>query len=97
MRLVLDQIRGLLDAHPQVDPTSSRARFIRFSAASLDLEIFAYVLEREQPAFLAIQEDLLLGVMDILEAAGTSVAPPSSPLPSFPWRPAAGEGVSARR
>ena len=75
MRLVLKQIRALLDGHPRVDPTSSRARLIRFSTASLDLEIFAYVLEHQQPAFLAIQEDLLLGVMDILEAAGASVAP----------------------
>ena len=82
MRLVLAQIRALLDGHPRVDPTSSRARLIRFSTASLDLEIFAYVLEHQQPAFLAIQEDLLLGVMDILEAAGASVAP-SFVAPSF--------------
>ena len=55
---------------------SSRARFIRFSGTSLDLEIFAYVLETEQPAFLAIQENLLLGIMDIIDRSGTAVAAP---------------------
>ena len=76
MRLVLEQIRGLLRRHPKVEPESARVRFIRFSTVSLDLEIFAYILETEQPVFLAIQEDLLLGVMDILEATGTSLANP---------------------
>jgi len=80
MRLVLEEIRGLLDRHPRVESTSARARFIRFSTGSLDLEIFAYVLESEVPAFLAIQEDLLLGIMDILEATGTSVAFPILPM-----------------
>ena len=84
MRLVLEQIRGLLDRHPQVDSTTSRVRFIRFSSGSLDLELFAYVLERDFPAFLAIQERLLLGVMDILEAAGTSVAPLMIPMEAAP-------------
>ena len=49
MRLVLEEIRGLLDRHPRVESTSARARFIRFSSGSLDLEIFAYVLESERP------------------------------------------------
>jgi hypothetical protein len=39
----------------------------------LDLEIFAYVRETDQAAFLAIQEELLLGIMDIIETVGTSV------------------------
>ena len=81
LRDVLAQIRRLLDAHPKVDPTSARARFIQFSGASLDLEIFAYVLESEQTAFLAIQEDLLLGIMDIIDTSGASVA---APVPAAP-------------
>ena len=76
MRDVLAQIRRLLDAHPKVESTSARTRFIRFNAASLDLEIFAYVLERDQAAFLAIQEDLLLGIMDIIDTSGASFAAP---------------------
>ena len=83
LRDVLAGIRRLLDAHPRVDVASARTRFIRFTGSSLDLEIFAYVLESEQPAFLAIQEDLLLGIMDIIDASGTSVAVPV-PVPAPP-------------
>ena len=52
----------------------ARTRFIRFSGSSLDLEIFAYVLETDAPLFLAIQEELLLGIMDIIETSGTVAA-----------------------
>jgi len=81
LRLVLEQIRGLLAAHPKVESASARVRFIRFSAAALDLEVFAYVLERDQADFLAIQEELLLGIMDIIDASGSSIAPPPTPAP----------------
>jgi MscS family membrane protein len=76
LRDVLSGIRQLLDAHPTVDGVSARTRFVKFSGTSLDIEILAYVLVREQPAFLAIQEELLLGIMDIIETSGTSLAVP---------------------
>jgi MscS family membrane protein len=76
LRDVLAQIRRVLEAHPRVEVASARARFIKVSGASLDLEIFAYVLEREHPAFLAIQEDLLLAIMDIIDRSGASLAVP---------------------
>jgi hypothetical protein len=34
------------------------------------------VLERDQRALQAIQEDLLLGITDIIDSSGTSVAMP---------------------
>jgi MscS family membrane protein len=43
----------------------------------LDLEVFAYVLETGYEAFLAIQEDLLLRIMDIVAASGSGLAFPS--------------------
>jgi MscS family membrane protein len=78
LREVLAQIRQLLAAHPKVDPATARTRFIRFSGASLDLEVFAYVLESDQTAFLAIQEDLLLGIIDSIDSSGVSIAVPLS-------------------
>ena len=70
---MLAQIRRLLDAHPRVESTSARIRLIKVTGSSLDVEIFAYVLETDQAAFLAIQEELLLGIMDIMETMPTSV------------------------
>ena len=71
LRSVLAQIRRMLASHPALDSTSARTRFIRVTGYSLDLEIFVYVLETDYPLFLAIQEELLLGVMDIIETSGT--------------------------
>ena len=78
MRRVLTGIRQLLGTHPKVDASSARTRFIRFGAWSLDVEVFAYVLEHEPTTFLAIQEELLLGIMDIIDTSGSSVALPPS-------------------
>ena len=81
LRLVLEGIRRLLAAQTKVDSRSARARFIGFSDWSLDVEIFAYVLESQYTAFLTIQEELLLGVIDVIDASGTSVA---LPIPATP-------------
>jgi MscS family membrane protein len=67
----------LLYQHSKVDSTDARARFVGFGSSSLDVEVHAYVLTADYAVFLAIQEDLLLRIMDIIEASGTSVAFPS--------------------
>jgi len=76
LRAVLTGIRRLLGAHPKVEAESAATRFVRFSGTSLDIEISAYVLERDQRAFLAVQEDLLLGILDVVDASGSSIASP---------------------
>ncbi len=77
MHSVLDQITGMLRTHPKVERESARIRLIEFGASSLNLEIFAYVLETDYGAFLEVQEDLLLRVMGIVAASGTGLALPS--------------------
>ena len=71
------EIQRLLCQHPQVESQSARVRLVRFGSSSLDLEIFAYILAAEHPEFLAIQEGLLLRIMEIIEASGTGLAFPS--------------------
>ena len=77
LRFAMAEIRRLLYQHPKVQSESARVRFVRFGSSSLDLEIFAYILAPDYVAFLAVQEDLLLRIMDIIEASGTGVAFPS--------------------
>ena len=77
LRYVLAQIRRLLYEHPKVETDGARIRFIGFDNNALALEIFCYVLTRDGAEFLAIQEDLLLRIADIIEASGTSLAFPS--------------------
>ena len=52
-------------------------RFIGVGTYSLDLEVFAYVLTRDNDQFLQIQQELLLRVLDAVQAAGTSLAIPT--------------------
>jgi MscS family membrane protein len=78
LRYVLAEVRRMLYEHPMVETPTARIRFVRFGDSSLDLEIFAYVLTSDYGSFLEVQEDLLLRIMDIIEASGTAVAFPSS-------------------
>ena len=77
LRYVLAEIRRLLYEHSKVDSQDARVRFVGFGHFSLDVEVLAYVLATDYAVFLGIQEDLLLRIMDIIEASGTSVAFPS--------------------
>jgi MscS family membrane protein len=77
LRFVLAGIRTMLYSHPKVERDAARIRFVGFGGSSLDLEIFAYVKATEMSEFLAIQEDLLLRIMDIIAEAGTGIAFPS--------------------
>jgi MscS family membrane protein len=77
LRYVLIEIKKMLLAHPKVSPDPARVRFTGFGAYSLDLDIFAYIETSDINEFLAVQEDLLLRIMDIVEAAGSTFAFPS--------------------
>src|SRR4029078_9455332 len=79
-RLVLDGVRTMLTEHALIDPSSVRVRFLRLGAFSLDVEVFAYVLARDWPQFLEVQEGLLLRITEIVNAAGTGIAFPSQTM-----------------
>ena len=53
-----------------------RVRFVRFGASSVDVDIFAYVFAHDGNNFLEIQEELLYGIMDIVEKAGAAITLP---------------------
>jgi MscS family membrane protein len=80
LRHALVEIRSMLYAHPRIDPTAARVRFVGFGAHSLDLEIFAYVLTTSYDEFLAVQEDVYLRIIDVVAASGTGFAFPSQTL-----------------
>jgi MscS family membrane protein len=77
MRGVLDALRKLLTDDVRVEPGTSRVRLIRFAPSSLDLEIAAYIMTLDGLKFLEVQEDLLLRIMETIEANGTAAAFPS--------------------
>jgi MscS family membrane protein len=80
LRYLLAEIRRMLYAHPKVESGSATIRFANFDASSLRIEISSYVLTRDSNEFIAIREDLLLRIMDIVEDSGTGIAFPSQTL-----------------
>ena len=77
MRFVLTRLRELLLGHPMVTATPARVRFISLGTYSKDVDVFGYFACREENDFLALQEDLLLRIEDIVKEAGTGFAFPS--------------------
>jgi MscS family membrane protein len=77
MRHVLDEIGTMLRTHPKMERDSARIRLIEFGSSSLDVEVFAYILQKDYVPFLDVQEDLLLRIMDIIAVNGTHLALPS--------------------
>jgi MscS family membrane protein len=80
MRSVLEKIRALLSHHPKVDPEVARVRLIGFGESSLDVQIHCHILTGNFNEFLAIREELLLRIMDLVADAGTALALPSRTL-----------------
>ncbi len=81
LRSLLKEILALLRRHAKVDPLTARVRFMGFSEAGLDIEIYCLILTGELSEFLAVREDLLLRVMDVLAATGIGLALPWRTLP----------------
>jgi MscS family membrane protein len=83
LRFLLAELRELLHAHPKTPHTIEdpvRARFVGFGDYSLDVAIRAYIGTRTYTEFLAIQEDILLRIMELVKRAGTGFAFPSQTL-----------------
>ena len=74
VQTVVDGIRQLLESNPSVQRDSVRVRFVRLGEYSLDIDVFAYVSAGDWNQFLEVQEALLFGVTEVVEAAGTGLA-----------------------
>lgn len=80
LRSLLAKIRVLVFNHPKVDPDAGRVRLIGFGESSLDVEIYCLILTGNFNEFLAIREELLLRIMDLIASSGTELALPSRTL-----------------
>jgi MscS family membrane protein len=77
MRALLDAIRKLLNDDKRFEQSTISVRLVKFAPSSLDIEIGAYILTTDATKFMQTQEDLLLRIMDTIEANGTAAAFPS--------------------
>lgn len=77
MKVVLAELRKMLEANPSVVPESARVRFIGFGADALIVELLAYVFADDWAAFLEIREAVNLEIIRIVEDAGSGFAFPT--------------------
>jgi MscS family membrane protein len=77
VRYVLEQLRQALVRHTRVEEVGARVRLLKLGENAIEVEIYAYILTREYREFLAIQEELILQAMDVLENSGATVALPT--------------------
>jgi len=77
VRYVLEQLRQVLLRHAKVEEVSARVRLLKLGENAIEVEIYAYILVREYREFLAVQEELILQAMDVLESSGAEVALPT--------------------
>ncbi len=77
LRYVLDEARAVLNQNNHVENATSRVRILRMAEYSIEVEIYAYILVRDYPEFLALQEELILSILDAIEKTGAAIALPS--------------------
>jgi MscS family membrane protein len=98
LRLVLRSLTEMLEKYPVVERNSIRISFLSLGTAALELEVFAYLFARDWTNFLEIQGELQIHIMEIVEAAGTRIAPLASALVQSPTpNGATTVGVAANR
>ena len=73
---VLASLREILTSHPKVETGPIPVRFVGVGAYSLDVEVNSYVKTADFDEFLAIQQELLLRILQAVEQAGTRLAVP---------------------
>jgi MscS family membrane protein len=73
---VLSSFGKILTGHPKVETGKLPVRFVGVGAYSLDVEVVAYVTTSDYEEFLALQQELLLKMLQAVEHAGTALAVP---------------------
>ena len=82
LRSVLLDADRMLRGHAMVEASSAHVRFVGVKKDAFDIELFAYITAQSWEVFLEVQEELLLRLVDIVEAAGTTFTDSTPPAPA---------------
>jgi MscS family membrane protein len=77
LRLIIDEMKRALLAHPSVWQESFRVRFAGFGDSALLIETFCFVDTTDFNEFTAVREDLFVKIAKIVDLAGAQFAFPS--------------------
>ena len=84
IKRVRDEIDVLLRSHPKMWGDRIVVRLSGFGAFSLDLELFCWINTSVPDEYREIREELMLGVMEIVERNGASFAFPTQTIHMAP-------------
>jgi MscS family membrane protein len=73
---VLASIQEILRSHAKIEAGAIPVRFVGVGPYSLDIEVVVYVTTSSNDEFLAIQQELLIKMLQAVEKAGTALAVP---------------------
>ncbi len=77
MQRLLDEIRTLLDDHPEVWDDDWRAFFVDFGEDALEIEISCFTRTPDLPTYRRLRQELFLEIMRIVEEIGSDFAFPT--------------------
>ena len=77
VRQVVSGIETMLRAMPRVWPDVVVAKLAAFSPSSLDVEVLCWFVTTDFDEYRRLRQDALLGILRVVEEAGTSIAFPT--------------------
>ena len=82
VKVVSESVFRLLEANPEIDRLTARARVINLTSMGPQIEVSAYFQRAgaDFEGFLEYQENLILKILAIIETSGTSLASPIGAL-----------------
>jgi MscS family membrane protein len=90
VRAVVEGARALLAAHPRIWPEVSVA-LARIGDASFDVEILVWFSTTSWKEYVRIREEVLLGLIEVVETSGAALVGPPAPVAAPPRRSQASE------
>lgn len=80
MRAFIDRVKQMLGTHSGIDQGFHMVRFTGFEASSLTVLVYAFSNTAAWEAYLLIQEDVMLQIIDLVEEMGLEIAYPTRTL-----------------
>ncbi|UCD12334.1 MAG: mechanosensitive ion channel family protein [Nitrospinaceae bacterium] len=81
MNAIIKKVREMLENHPEIDTGRTLiVNFNKFASSSLDFFIYTFTRTTGWVKFHEIKQDVLLKILDIIEAEGAECAFPTSTL-----------------
>jgi MscS family membrane protein len=77
VKLIADEIKRAVLMHPKIAHEGFRVRFVDFADSALKIELYVYIETTDYNEFMAIREEVLLTIGEIVDNSGAEFAFPT--------------------